>query len=53
MTILRGQGLALSPSISFSHIFISQRQSFIFAASIVPTQGRLPIPPVQLRSTLS
>lgn len=30
MTILPGQGLALSPSISFSHFFISQLHSFIF-----------------------
>lgn len=44
MTLLPGQGLALSPSISFSHFFISQFQSFIFTIRIAPTQGRPAIP---------
>lgn len=41
MTLLPGQGLAPSPSISF---FISQLQSFIFTIRIAPTQGRLAFP---------
>lgn len=44
MTLLPSQGLALSPSISFSHFFISQFQSFIFTIRIAPTQGRPAIP---------
>lgn len=48
MTILPGQGLALSPSISFLHVFISQLQSFIYAVRTAPTQGRLATPLVQL-----
>lgn len=36
MTILPGQGLALSPSISFSHISISQFQSFILCSENSP-----------------
>lgn len=44
MTLLPGQGLALSPSISFSHVFISQFQAFIFTIRIAPTQGRPAVP---------
>lgn len=44
MTLLPGQGLALSPSISFSHFFISQLDSFIFTIRIAPTQGRPAVP---------
>lgn len=40
MTLPPGQGLALSPSIPFSHFFISQFPSFIFSIGIAPTQGR-------------
>lgn len=36
MTILPGQGLALSPSISFSRISISQFQSFILCSENSP-----------------
>lgn len=36
--------LSLSPSISFSHIFISLFQSFIFTISTAAAQGRLAIP---------
>lgn len=44
MTLPPGQGLALSPSIPFSHFFISQFPSFIFTIRIAPTQGRTAIP---------
>lgn len=44
MTLPPGQGLALSPSIPFSHFFISLFPSFIFTIRIAPTQGRTAIP---------
>lgn len=39
-----GQGLALTPSIPFTHFFISQFPSFIFTIRIARTQGRPAIP---------
>ncbi|MEQ2200096.1 hypothetical protein XENOCAPTIV_022469 [Xenoophorus captivus] len=44
MTTIPSQGLALSSSISFSHIFISQLQSFIFAIRIALLKVARPSP---------